>query len=241
MQNVLSEPIFCCVTDGGGLPPPERALRVVEGVRHALSAGANWIQIREKQLETRALIALTREIVSIAAAQFAAQANRTLRVIVNDRADVALAAGAGGVHLGGRSVFAGEVAKWVGRHGAGFDFLIGVSCHSVSEARKAEAAGASYVIFGPVYRTPSKLGFGAPHGVARLAEACQAVKIPVIAIGGVEAGNAGACFTAGAAGVAAIRMFQEAGDAARAAELKRRLGAASAKASERGGDRRIAS
>jgi thiamine-phosphate diphosphorylase len=207
-------------------------------VRQALAAGANWVQVREKELATRELLALGREAVSVATA-----AGCAARVIVNDRADVALAAGAGGVHLGGRSVPAGEMTSWIkqsamrtdGGIAAGAAFVTGVSCHSVSEARAAEEAGASYVIFGPVYRTPSKLGFGAPHGTGRLAEVCDAVKIPVIAIGGVDRENAGECFRAGAAGVAAIRMFLEARDAEARAELRRRLQAESKEWRERRG------
>jgi thiamine-phosphate pyrophosphorylase len=214
----LSEPIFCYVTDGAGFPPSERHVRIVENARSAISAGANWVQIREKDLDTRELLALTREIVIVAGC--------VARVIVNDRADVALAANAGGVHLGGRSVPTSEVTRWIARSGvsARLDFFTGVSCHSVNEARAAEKAGASYVVFGPVYRTPSKLGFGAPHGVERLAEVCEAVGIPVVAIGGMDAENAADCFAAGAAGVAAIRMFQDARDAA---ALRGRLQAAS--------------
>ena len=135
------------------------------------------------------------------------------RVIVNDRLDVALAAGAAGVHLGGESVPAREVVRWCRRRNAPAGFLIGVSCHSLEEAREAEDSGASYVFFGPVFETPSKKKFGPPQGIARLGEACRAVRIPVIAIGGVNEGNVAECLRAGAAGIAAIRMFQESSEA----------------------------
>ncbi|MGB8835926.1 MAG: thiamine phosphate synthase, partial [Candidatus Acidiferrales bacterium] len=93
------------------------------------------------------------------------------------------------------------------------EFLVGVSCHSLEQAREAESAGVSYIFFGPVFETPSKRAFGEPQGVPRLAEICRSVRVPVVAIGGVDENNAPECVRAGAAGIAAIRMFQEARDA----------------------------
>jgi thiamine-phosphate pyrophosphorylase len=90
------------------------------------------------------------------------------------------------------------------------DFLFGVSCHSLEAAQVAESFGANYIFFGPVFATPSKAAFGAPQGLDRLAEVCRAVAIPVIAIGGITLQNAASCIHAGAAGLAAIRLFQEA-------------------------------
>jgi thiamine-phosphate pyrophosphorylase len=94
------------------------------------------------------------------------------------------------------------------------DFLIGVSCHSLEAAREAERGGADYIFFGPVFATPSKAAFGAPQGIERLREVCASVKIPVLAIGGVSVENARSCIEAGAAGFAAIRLFQDVEDAA---------------------------
>lgn len=176
---------------------------LIEKIRTAVAAGVDWVQIREKDLQARDLLALARESVAAGAA----------RVIVNDRIDVALAAGAAGVHLGHASVAAREVVQWCRAGNAPADFLVGVSCHSLEGARDAESAGASYTYFGPIYETPSKIPFGAPHGVEELAAVCAAVKIPVIAIGGINESNAAECFRAGAAGIAAIRMIQNAPDA----------------------------
>jgi thiamine-phosphate pyrophosphorylase len=106
--------------------------------------------------------------------------------------------------------------------------LIGVSCHSLEEARAAEGAGAAYIFFGPVFDTPSKRGMGEPQGGARLGEICRSVAIPVLAIGGMSEDNSGDCIRAGAAGIAAIRMFQDAWDVTRmkdAVERLRALGA----------------
>ncbi len=131
-----------------------------------------------------------------------------VRILVNDRLDVALAAGAAGVHLGENSVPLEVLAEW--RRAAGrLDFLIGVSCHSRESALAAERGGANYVFFGPVFATPSKAAYGAPQGIERLREVCTAVEIPVLAIGGIDLKNMDACVEAGAAGVAAIRMFQD--------------------------------
>lgn len=181
-------------------------------VRAALAAGVDWIQIREKDLSSRVLLALVRDVIGAARSAAASRA----KVIVNDRLDVALGAGADGLHLGHASVPASDVIRWCRSGNAPKEFLVGVACHSVQEALEAEAAGASYLFFGPVFDTPSKRTFGAPQGAARLAEVCAAVRLPVIAIGGVSAGNAAGCLRAGAAGVAAIREFQEMADSAHA-------------------------
>lgn len=103
------------------------------------------------------------------------------------------------------------------------NFLLGVSCHSLEGVKSAARDGASYVFFGPVFATPSKAGMGEPQGIARLAEACRSVSIPVLAIGGVTLGNAAACIKAGAAGIAAIRLFQDAPDAAEIVKELRQL------------------
>jgi len=142
------------------------------------------------------------------------------RVFVNDRLDVAVASGAAGVHLGEKSLPLETVIKWrrsIGR----LDFLVGVSCHSLESARGAGRGGADYIFFGPVFATPSKAAFGAPQGIERLREVCASVEIPVLAIGGVNLENAHECLDAGAAGFAAIRLFQDAADPAKlAAQLK---------------------
>ena len=183
-------------------------------VRVAIAAGVDWVQIREKELPERELLAVAREAVGAAESangKRATAGHAAARVIVNDRLDVALAAQAAGVHLGGDSAPVDEVVRWCRGGNAPAGFEVGVSCHSVEGARVAEGARASYVIYGPVFDTPSKRDFGPPQGLARLEEVCRSVKIPVIAIGGVNAENAVECLHAGAAGIAAIRMFQEAG------------------------------
>jgi thiamine-phosphate pyrophosphorylase len=199
--------ILCYVTDRrllGGVAP----LR--EAIRRAATAGVDWIQIREKDLDGRQLLELARQSV-FDAREFAAQ--NTVQIIINDRFDVALAAGAAGVHLGEASIPVRAVAEW--RRSTGHaNFLIGASCHSVKSAVGAEGDGADYIFFGPVFATPSKRSFGPPQGIDQLKKTCEGIRIPVLAIGGVTQENAAACIAAGAAGIAAIRMFQESTDVA---------------------------
>jgi thiamine-phosphate pyrophosphorylase len=136
-------------------------------------------------------------------------------VLINDRVDVALSRHAGGVHLPETSVPIADARRLSDSHGHRGDFLIGVSCHSLEAARSAELGGADYIFFGPVFPTPRKAAYGAPQGIERLAEVCRAISVPVLAIGGLSLGNAGSCFAAGASGIAAIRLFQEAEDVKR--------------------------
>ena len=172
--------IRCAITDGKGVSP-------------AALGRVDWLQVREKHLPARVLTEMVRELVG-----------RGPRVIVNTRVDVALAAGAAGVHLPGSSIAPSLVRRWVG---AGF--LIGVSCHSIGEVERAAGEGADYVFLSPIFASPSKPGYGPALGVGLLGEACGRVGIPVLALGGVSEGNAGACVAAGAAGFASISAFQD--------------------------------
>lgn len=185
---------LCYITDRHALAPGA----LLERIRAAALAGVDLIQIREKDLETRALIGLAK------AALEAARGTPT-RLVVNDRLDVAQAVTAHGVHLGNQSLPAEIVRRQVEG-----DFLVGVSCHSLVEALAAEAARADYLFLGPIFATPSKASFGAPLGWAKLREVAARVAIPVIALGGVTHERARSCYDAGAAGVAGIRIFQEA-------------------------------
>jgi thiamine-phosphate pyrophosphorylase len=183
---------------------PARAL--LETIRSVAAAGVDWIQIREKDMGARSLVELVRLAIE-------GTRGTGARILVNDRLDVALAAGATGVHLGEMSLSVETVVEW--RRSAGrAEFHIGVSCHSIEAARAAERDGADYIFFGPVFATPSKAAFGPPQGIKSLREICAAVRIPVLAIGGVNLENASSCIASGAAGIAAIRLFQESRDVA---------------------------
>jgi thiamine-phosphate pyrophosphorylase len=201
----IARPIVCYVTDRKALSGEKTPSALLDKIRAAAAAGVDWVQVREKDLPARELLALVREAVALGSDRPA-----SIQVIVNDRLDVALAAGAAGVHLGHESVPARDVVRWCCAGNAPADFLVGVSCHSLEGAQEAESAGASYTYFGPIYETPSKIPFGKPHGVEELAHVAKAVRIPVIAIGGVNESNAAECIRAGAAGIAAIRMIQDA-------------------------------
>src|ERR1035437_1036040 len=199
------KPILCYVTDQRAIElaaPPGRAL--LEAIRDAAAAGVDWIQIREKDLEARSLAGLVRQAVD-------GTRGTSARILVNDRLDVALAGGAAGIHLGEMSLPVETLAEWRRSAGRG-EFHIGVSCHGVEAACAAERGGADYIFFGPVFGTPSKAAFGPPRGIERLREACVSVQIPVLAIGGVNLENAASCMATGAAGIAAIRLFQEVSD-----------------------------
>jgi thiamine-phosphate pyrophosphorylase len=195
------KPIVCYVTDRNTLDAADPAGNLLAKIREATAAGVDWVQIRERYMPARELLAMTKAAIGVQGSE--------ARILVNDRLDVALAAGAAGVHLGGTSVPAREAVRWLREGNAPAEFLIGVSCHSAKDAREAEDAGASYVFFGPVFETPSKKSYGPPQGIERLAEICKTLHIPVIAIGGVNEENAMECVRAGAAGIAAIRMWQE--------------------------------
>jgi thiamine-phosphate pyrophosphorylase len=202
-------PIVCYVTDGNSLDaasrPGNRTADVLAKIQNAMAAGVDWVQIRERDLPAKDLLSLARGAVETAVRSGRA----SVEVILNDRVDVALAARAAGVHLGSESLPVADVRGWCRAGNAPRDWLVGASCHSLGQAQEAESAGASYIFFGPIFDTPSKRPFGPPQGLRKLEEVSRAVGIDVVAIGGINQANALSCLAAGAAGVAAIRLFQQ--------------------------------
>lgn len=176
-----------------------------ETVEAALSAGIRAVQLREKQAMTRELYELARRLREITRRHDAL-------LSINDRADVALAVEADGVHLGWQSLPVAEVRRLVGS-----ERLIGKSVHNVEEARRASEDGADYVFAGPVFDTPSKAGLVPTLGLDGLREICRVIDLPVIGLGGIDPSNAAAVMEAGAAGVAVIRAILAAPDPAEAA------------------------
>lgn len=239
-------PLLCYVTDRRNRATTETSEAhqpfdarkiLLKKIATAAAAGIDWIQIREKDLSGKECSSLTLEAVRLAASPSPGSAAKTaissktekaheqssLRILVNDRLDVALAAQAGGVHLGEKSLPPKEARRLVKSLGREKDFLIGVSCHSLDAAKAAEQGGADYLFFGPVFATPSKVAYGAPQGLNRLAEVCRAVAVPVLAIGGITMENAAECLSAGASGIAAIRLFQDAPEIAAVVRALRKL------------------
>ena len=191
MPLKVTVPIIYPITSGAATTPD-----ILRLVRAAVDAEVPLFQIREKALSARGLYELVVRAVSIT------RGSRT-RLMVNDRVDVARAAGADGVHLTARSLPAQIV-----RSTCGAEFLIGVSTHSVEEARAARAGGADFVVFGPVFDTESKRAFGPPQGLDKLRDVTLALKeFPVLAIGGITLDNIATCLSAGASGVAGITIF----------------------------------
>lgn len=191
---------LCLVTDGRAtLGRP--LLRAVEA---CLTAGLRAVQLREKDLAGGELFRLAGEFRALTWRYGA-------RLLLNDRADVALAVRADGVHLP-----ADGLPPDAARLLIGHERFLGVSTHSVAEAEAAGRAGADFVFFGPVYDTPSERPYGPPQGLSALAQVCARSRVPVFAIGGVAAARVRELQAAGAGGVAVVRALLEDEDPARA-------------------------
>lgn len=161
-------------------------------VEEALKGGVQAVQLREKDLETRRLLSMAYSLRELTYGYRA-------KLFINDRVDVALAVDADGVHLGGESMPA-----FAARKAAGEAMLIGVSAHSIEEAKKAGEEGADFVTLGPVFETPSKIRYGQPLGPELLREVRGKISIPVFAIGGIKKERVGSVLESGASGIALI-------------------------------------
>jgi len=188
-------------------PGPDRFAGMVEQARRLAAEGVDFLQVREKDLEANELIGLTRRIIT-AVNEGRGGRGPLLRVLVNGRPDVALAAGADGVHLpsGPEQLRVGQVRAVFGAR----DAVISIACHTLREVESAGRDGADLILFSPVF---GKLTAGGnlleATGLAQLAEACRAAgATPVLALGGVTAVNAQSCVDAGAKGIAGIRLFE---------------------------------
>jgi len=201
------------ITDRKQLPGPEPRRRelLLARIAEAVRAGVDYIQLREKDLPARELESLAREAVRLV--RETGNEKRETHLLINSRSDVALATGADGVHLpsddipasDARAVWSSALVRNVKRETR--NVIIAVSCHTAEEVRLAEAQGADFAVFGPVFE---KVGTSLSTGLDALHHACLG-HMPVLAIGGVTLENARACVAAGAAGIAAIRLFHQTG------------------------------
>ena len=190
--GIAKRPLYYYITNRKQL----RGMSLMACIHRAIERGIDFIQIREKDLDDRALFSLTRGALAHAI-------GTPCRVLVNGRADIALAAGADGVHLPSRGLQVKDIRKW-----APDGFLIGVSVHTTAEIRRACAQGADYLLLGHIFPTPSKAGSGTPLGLRRLKIACSLASVPVLGLGGITPERIESVLRAGAAGVAGIRLFQ---------------------------------
>ncbi len=168
-------------------------------IEKAVASEVSLIQIREKSITAGQVFELASKAAELTKSS-------DTKLLVNDRADIALAAGADGVHLPASSLSAEIV-----RRSFGEDFVIGVSAHSLDEVARANLAKADFATFGPVFATLSKARYGAPQGIAKLREAAETFpEFKVIALGGIDENNFAEALTAGASGIAAIRFLNDA-------------------------------
>ena len=186
-------PIFYYITDRKAL----RSGSLLSSISRAVSWGIDYVQIREKDLADRDLFLLIGKVLKLVH-------GTSCRVLVNGRADLALAAGAHGVHLPSTGIRIGELCSWLPR-----DFLLGVSVHSVAEARFAAAEGAHYLLLGPIFPTLSKLRLGSPLGLTAFHRICSELPIPIFGLGGIQTRMVPLVLKAGASGIAGIGIFQE--------------------------------
>jgi len=205
------------ITDRTQFPGDESARRraLLAKIAHAARSGVDYIQLREKDLSARELEQLAGEVVKIVRESSALRTeNRELRtrLLINSRTDIAIAAGADGVHLRSDDISPEDVRRIVEKVANHYSlttnhFHIAVSCRTAADVIRAESEGADFAAFAPIFEKRDRPGTQ-PAGLAALREACRS-KIPVLALGGVTLANAASCLEAGAAGIAAIRLFQE--------------------------------
>lgn len=201
------------ITDRKQFPGDESARRraLLAKIAEAARAGVDYIQLREKDLTARGLECLASDAIGLIRRSTELSAGNLeprTRLLINSRTDVALAVGAAGVHLRSDDISPVEVRRIWSLCGAGAPARVGpviaISCHTKTNVLRAESHAADFAVFAPVFEKND----APPNGLSALREACQA-KITILALGGVTLENAAACLDAGAAGVAAIRLFQE--------------------------------
>jgi thiamine-phosphate pyrophosphorylase len=193
--------LFYYITDRTQFPgaEAERRSRLLAKIAEAARAGVDYVQLREKDLSGRELELLAREV-----ARVIESSGSRARLLINSRTDIALAVGAAGVHLRSNDISPAEARQIWRTAGRTERPLIAVSCHTEAEVRQAVAAGADFVVYGPVFQKKGSETIGADE----LRHICEH-RLPVFALGGITGENAQSCVESGARGIAGIRLFQE--------------------------------
>lgn len=204
-------PLLCYITDRRAFSGNEleRRHKLLHKISEAIKAEVDYIQLREKDLPMRDVESLAREVLSIRNELRTERQELRTAILINSRTDVVIAAGADGVHLRSDDISPGEVRQiWrQSAVGPGREPVIGVSCHSPEEVKRAAENGATFAILAPIFEkkeTPTTNSVG----LAQLQAACEH-NIPVFALGGIRSSNVQSCLESGATGIAAIRLFQE--------------------------------
>ncbi len=200
MRSDSAAPLTYLITDGTTTREnlPEKTAHLLELIEVAVEENISFVQIREKNLTAREVFALTKKAVEIT------QKSAT-KLLVNDRADIALAAQADGVHLTANSISAKLI-----RQNFLSELIIGVSAHNETEIKNAIAGESDFAVFSPIFPTISKEKYGAPQGVRKLREMCEKyAPFPLLALGGINEENFAECLPAGAKGIAGISIFND--------------------------------
>ncbi len=195
--DLTGKPLIYLVTNGATTDKnfAEKKPNILKLIKNAVQAGISLIQIREKQLSARLVLELAAEAVKLTR-------ETETKILINDRADIALAANADGVHLTSCSLSAEII-----RSNFPDDFIIGVSTHTLEEAEKAKKTGADFVTFSSIFESPNK---NTPQGLEKLREVCEKLRpFPVIALGGINETNYKSVLKTGASGFAAIRFLND--------------------------------
>lgn len=195
------KPLIYLITEGAATTEnfSAKGAQILALIKVAAESKISLVQIREKKLSARLLFELAAEAAKITS-------RTATKILINDRADVALAAGADGVHLTARSL-----PTKVVRRCCPPDFIIGVSAHSLAEAENARDGAADFATFSPIFPTTSKAEYGAPQGLEKLDEVCaKLADFPIVALGGVDENNYKLVLESGASGFAAIRFLNDA-------------------------------
>jgi len=194
------KPLIYLITEGNATAEnfPAEKKKILNLIKIAAAAKISLVQIREKNLSARLVFELAREAAKIVS-------RCETKILVNDRADIALAARAGGVHL-----TASSLAVETARRNFPPDFVVGASVHTFEEAAIARRQSADFIVFSPIFPTPDKEKFGAPQGLEKLRELCKKLQnFPVIALGGIDENNYKSVLENGASGLAAIRFLND--------------------------------